>query len=492
MSILSGLFANSGDDALRAVANQADDIARIAAAQSDDLTRTVANNADDIFYHGTPNGGFQQFRDGSYFTKNKSYADSYQNPLASDISFGKKADNPMTYQVKLHNKKPFDISDGAARKIYIDDYIKGGNATGINPYQPQSFYDNIKDIDWTEVEGLKDFLIDNGYDYDSIIANEGGYFDDLGNVVPRGQSVLVFNGKDVEIMPETQSMLKKLLSGNATNKVDDSLSPELSESAKTIIDRYKKYNWTPDTENSLFEDIYNVVGDDVNGASNDIYNEILDHYGLKPVATPKGDDLFLVPNDAKFTGASGANDLFDEAAYYFSPNVETSRSWGKGDVPSRYIPFFDEQIRIANHNNSYSHPYNLIFDNDSLYKGQVTPQDVKNRILEEMRRAIDDGAAEYWLNNATSGKYGQTIEDAVKEMSDNFTDDFMKYDNGALSVMGEKPLRITPKTTSEDVSYYLYDALRNKKFVLAGLLGGGAILGGLLSGDQNNGTQPLI
>lgn len=162
---------------------------------------------DDIFYHGTPNGGFQQFNDGSYFTKNKSYADSYQNPLASDISFGKKADNPMTYQVKLHNKMPFDISDDAARKIYIDDYIKGGNATGINPYQPQSFYDNIKDIDWTEVEGLKDFLIDNGYGYDSIIANEGGYFDNLGNVVPRGQSVLMFNGKDVEIMPNTLSKI---------------------------------------------------------------------------------------------------------------------------------------------------------------------------------------------------------------------------------------------------------------------------------------------
>ena len=219
MGILSGLLANYGDDIVRNAANHTDDALRIAAAQSDDLARTVANNADDIFYHGTPNGGFQQFHDGSYFTKNKAYADTYQNPLASDISFGKKADNPMTYQVKLHNKMPFDISDDTARKIYIDDYIKGGNATGINPYQPQSFYDNIKDIDWTEVEGLKDFLIDNGYGYDSIIANEGGYFDDLGNVVPRGQSVLMFNGKDVEIMPETQSTLKKLLSGNAADQI---------------------------------------------------------------------------------------------------------------------------------------------------------------------------------------------------------------------------------------------------------------------------------
>lgn len=200
MSILS--------DITKSLANSADDVLR---NTSDDALRAVASQADDIFYHGTPNGGFQQFNDGSYFTKNKSYADLYQNPTASDISFGKKADNPMTYQVKLHNKMPFDISDDAARKIYIDDYIKGGHAIGINPYQPQSFYDNIKDIDWTEAEELKDFLIDNGYGYDSIIANEGGYFDDFGNVVPRGQSVLMFNGKDVEIMPTTMSTLRGIL-----------------------------------------------------------------------------------------------------------------------------------------------------------------------------------------------------------------------------------------------------------------------------------------
>lgn len=273
------------------------------------------------------------------------------------------------------------------------------------------------------------------------------------------------------------------------NTADDSIKPALSKNAQTVVDRYKKHNFTPGTESSLFDDIYDVVGEhDVNVATDEIYNELLSYYNLKPVATPKGDDFFLVPKNANFTGVGGANDLFNEAANYFSPNVDISKSWGSGDVQSRYIPFFDEEIRIANHDNSYSHPYGLIFDNDSLYKGQVPLEDVKNGVLEEMRRAIDDGAAEYWLGSATSGKYGQTIEDAVKEMSNNFTDDFMKYDNGMLSVMGEKPLRITPKTTSEDVSYYLYDALRNKKFVLAGLLGGGAILGGLLGDNQNGRT----
>lgn len=271
----------------------------------------------------------------------------------------------------------------------------------------------------------------------------------------------------------------------AANKVDDSLGSSLSESAKTVIDRYKKHNFAPDTENSLFGDIYDVIGDDGNSLSNDIYDEILNYYGLKPVATPKGDDFFLVPNGAKFTGADGANDLFDEAAGYFSPSVETSGSWGKGDVPSRYIPFFDEQIRIANHNNSYSHPYGLTFDNDSLYKGQVPLKDVKNGILEEMRRAIDDGAAENWIDDRLGY---QTMNEAIEDMAGNFTPDFMKYKNGELSALGQEPLKITDKTRSDDISYYLYNALRNKKFALVGLLGGGTILGGLLNNNQNGGA----
>lgn len=269
----------------------------------------------------------------------------------------------------------------------------------------------------------------------------------------------------------------------AANKADNSIKPTLSKSAQTVVDRYKMHNWTPDTESSLFEHIYDVVGNDADNASNDVYNELLGHYGLKPVAMPKDDDFFLVPEGAEFTGADGANDLFDEAANYFSPNVETSRSWNSGDVPSRYIPFFDEQIRIANHNNSYSHPYGLIFDNDSLYKGRVPLQDVKNGILEEMRRAIDDdNVVENWLDDRLGY---QTMDEALEDMADNFTTDFMKYRDGELSALDQEPLKITDKTRSDDISYYLYDALRNKKFALAGLLGGGSILGALLSSGDN-------
>lgn len=151
-----------------------------------------------VMYHGTPNGDFTVFKDGTYFTSNKEYADRYQDPSASSISTGKVKSNPKTFEVYLDIKKPFDISDPEAREIYINDYIKGGNAMGINPYLTDAEYDKIKTIDWTEGEDLRDFLIEEGYDYDGLILDEGadgGYGD---AVQYRGKSYVVFSPEQVK------------------------------------------------------------------------------------------------------------------------------------------------------------------------------------------------------------------------------------------------------------------------------------------------------
>lgn len=151
-----------------------------------------------VMYHGTPNGDFTIFRDGAYFTDDKEYADTYQHEGASSISTGKVATNPKTFEVYLNIKKPFDINDAEARNIYINEYIKGGNAAGINPYLSDVEYDKIKTVDWVEGEDLRDFLIENGYDYDGLILDEGGVGGYGEEVKNRGLSYVVFNPNQIK------------------------------------------------------------------------------------------------------------------------------------------------------------------------------------------------------------------------------------------------------------------------------------------------------
>ena len=50
-----------------------------------------------VMYHGTPKGDFTVFKDGSYFTQNRRYADGYQNETT-----GRTELNPKTYEVYLN------------------------------------------------------------------------------------------------------------------------------------------------------------------------------------------------------------------------------------------------------------------------------------------------------------------------------------------------------------------------------------------------------
>ena len=198
-----------------------------------------------VMYHGTPNGDFTVFKDGTYFTDNKEYADTYQNPGASSISTGKEAKNPKTFEVYLDIKKPFDINDAEARRIYINDYIKGGNAMGINPYLSDSEYAKIKTIDWTEGEDLRDFLIENEYDYDGLVLDEGatgGYGDE---VKSRGKSYVVFSPEQVKnidnLKPTSDPDIRYSLSDSATDKAHaDAVKNRDWDTAQKMVDEAAK------------------------------------------------------------------------------------------------------------------------------------------------------------------------------------------------------------------------------------------------------------
>ena len=119
-----------------------------------------------LFYHGTPNGTFNVFRNWQYFTENEWYADVYQNQGASSNGYKRTTDNPKTYAVYLKAEKPFDTRNARERSIFMREfYQKWGNGTPLSDRGLP---------DWTDADDLIKFFEEKGYDYDSIIVDEGG------------------------------------------------------------------------------------------------------------------------------------------------------------------------------------------------------------------------------------------------------------------------------------------------------------------------------
>ena len=139
-----------------------------------------------VMYHGTPNGNYDKFRSGTYFTPMADYAENYQNPSASSISVKRNADNPTTFKAYLNMVKPFDTRNEAERQIFMEEYYRkfGTGAPLMVSGLP----------DWTDGMDLQEFLQDEmGYDYDGLILDEGGVPDDNGGVKSRGLSYVIFD-----------------------------------------------------------------------------------------------------------------------------------------------------------------------------------------------------------------------------------------------------------------------------------------------------------
>lgn len=141
-------------------------------------------------YHGTPNAEFTVFRDGTYFTQNKEYADVYQNQGASSLGYKKTANNPDTYKVYLNIKKPFDTREPEARRIFEEEYYR---QWGMGTPLMESGLP-----DWMDGEDLKEFIEENGYDYDGLILDEGGVGGYGDEVKSRGLSYVVFGPEQVK------------------------------------------------------------------------------------------------------------------------------------------------------------------------------------------------------------------------------------------------------------------------------------------------------
>ena len=131
-----------------------------------------------LFFHGAKKGGgFTEFRNWSYFTENKNYAERYAQ-----------RDNPSSlYTVFVKMSMPFDTRDLETKSLFED--IR--DEYGLSEIQESGL------PDWTDGYDIADYINENDLEYDSIILDEGG---DLvnGKPVSRGLSYVVRNSEQIK------------------------------------------------------------------------------------------------------------------------------------------------------------------------------------------------------------------------------------------------------------------------------------------------------
>ena len=182
-------------------------------------------------YHGTPNGDYTVFKDGTYFSPRKEYADGYQNTWASAISTKQNANNPKTYEVYLNITNPFTLQNPKAKSIYLNEFIKGGNSLSYDPYTDwTNDINNLDEIDWTEAEDLREWLVENHPEYDGLILDEGG---DGGY----GEAEYRWRGKS--FVPFNSNQIKNVDNTNPTTNPDIRYSLPTKEWQQYLDENYK-------------------------------------------------------------------------------------------------------------------------------------------------------------------------------------------------------------------------------------------------------------
>lgn len=131
-----------------------------------------------VMYHGTRKGGFTVFRDWSYLTANRKYAERYMDRDTGETM----------YEVYANIRKPFDTRLEECRAIWENEFYGEYSRTALQESGLP---------DWTDGYDLVDFLEENGYDYDAILLDEGA--DQInGSVVERGISYVVRSSEQIK------------------------------------------------------------------------------------------------------------------------------------------------------------------------------------------------------------------------------------------------------------------------------------------------------
>ena len=244
-------------------------------------------------YHGTPTGGFTQFRDWSYFTENKKYADRYNHPSASSIrGYAVEEESPMTYELMMNPGRVFDTRKKAAANLYNKIRYEMGMGELGDKGLP----------DWVDGRDLIEYIEENDLPYDTIILDEGGdggygepvvsrgvsyvtrsnmiksadpvTYDNQGNVIPLSER---FNRKENDIRfsmtgDKTEEQLRKEYqeAGETVTELREkkrAMKPEMDAWVERLSAAQENGNWEEEIEKykewekgytQVAEDLYNA------------------------------------------------------------------------------------------------------------------------------------------------------------------------------------------------------------------------------------------
>lgn len=144
-------------------------------------------------HHGTWRGGYDQFHEGTHFTRSKTYAERYMSPSASSmgISGSKEATNQMVYSADVTFKRIFDTRKTQDRTLFEKEFYRQ-QGTGT-PLQERGL------PDWTDGVDLAEWLEENHPQYDGVVLDEGG--EPVGDSIRvRPESYIPLKGAKIKII----------------------------------------------------------------------------------------------------------------------------------------------------------------------------------------------------------------------------------------------------------------------------------------------------
>lgn len=116
-----------------------------------------------------------------YMTENKDIANLYTDPgYSASVKSKENFENlsPTIIESKVKTDELFDTRIPEHRKIFENEFY--GNYGNQTPLTEKGL------PDWLETEDVADFIKDKKLPFKGVLVDEGGYFDEAGNIVDRG------------------------------------------------------------------------------------------------------------------------------------------------------------------------------------------------------------------------------------------------------------------------------------------------------------------